>query len=75
MLSIEDLDDDFEEDKMNNAEVKEIVTMECRRRRRLMSAMIVETEAQPPLQRWWFKSFAPLMTHLFYCGIFCATRV
>lgn len=52
MLSIEDLDDDFEEDKMNNAEVKEIVTMECRRRRRLRSAMIVETEAQPPLQRW-----------------------
>jgi hypothetical protein len=39
MLSIDDIDDDFDkEDKMNNAEVKE---MECRRRqRRLRSAML-----------------------------------
>ena len=64
MLSIEDLDDDFDkEDKMNNVEVKEIVTMECRRRRRLRSAMMLTTGCwvgrwgpQPPffylLHKW-----------------------
>ena len=53
MLSIDDIDDDFDkEDKMNNAEVKVIVTIEFRRRRPAMMLLRVGSIAFYLLHKW-----------------------
>jgi hypothetical protein len=53
MLSIDDIDDDFDkEDKMNNAEVKVIVTIEFRRRRPAMLLLRVGSSAFYLLHKW-----------------------